>query len=282
MKPRLASKSDLPTLKNLWYECFLEHDSQESIDYYFENKFILENTFVLEVNDEIVTSLQLNQHDLVYNNKIEPVSFVVGVATFKIHRQKGYMRVLLDYAIEYAKKEYKQNYMILQAYDWAVYRSFGFEEAYYKYRSNLEISDLNNIETTELLEYDDSKMLAIYQDYTKKLNGYKKRDLSYFKELKESATIDNIEVALSNDSYVYYKKVNGVLDISECAYTNFNDVLMIIKTLVTADITSVTLVSDLVNYDKHFEGQKELDMMVLNLNKNKFEISENLYISEVI
>ncbi|MEG0284087.1 MAG: GNAT family N-acetyltransferase, partial [Erysipelotrichales bacterium] len=95
MKTRLANEADINTIKELWYENFLDHDSKESIDFYFDNNFDLKHTFVLEDSNEIITSLQLNQHQLVIDNKIENVSFVIGVATFKKYQRQGYMKVLL-------------------------------------------------------------------------------------------------------------------------------------------------------------------------------------------
>ena len=55
------------------------------------------------------------------------------------------MKILLNEAIRYAKEELKQNYMILQAYDWDVYRSFGFYEAYYKQEVIYSSEELTNI-----------------------------------------------------------------------------------------------------------------------------------------
>jgi predicted acetyltransferase len=109
MKCRLAHKKDLPNLKAIWYEVFLEHEPRESIDFYFANNFDLEHTFVLENDDkEIVSTLQLNQHEIMLDLKKTSVSFVVGVATLEKEQRKGYMRLLLDYTIKYAKETLKQ------------------------------------------------------------------------------------------------------------------------------------------------------------------------------
>ncbi|MDH6603683.1 putative acetyltransferase [Bacilli bacterium PM5-9] len=280
MKCRLAKKSDLLVLKELWYECFLEHDSKASIDYYFDNAFVLDTTFVLEVDNEIVTSLQLNQHDIVYNNKIESVSFVVGVATFNKHRKKGYMKVLLNYVIEYARKNYQQNYMILQAYDWNIYRPFNFKEAYYKKSVELSIADLSGINLIELIDYSSLSMLSIYQKYTENLNGYKKRDEVYFNEMKKMLEIDEMKIALSNEAYLYYQVEDNTLMISECAYNSWESVLQIIKTL--NEKMQFEKVNVMVDTNNNLEGRKELFMMIRELNDKKFKIDEKLYISEFI
>ncbi|MDF9867340.1 putative acetyltransferase [Bacilli bacterium PM5-3] len=280
MKCRLAKKSDLLVLKELWYECFLEHDSKASIDYYFDNAFVLDTTFVLEVGNEIVTSLQLNQHDIVYNSKVESVSFVVGVATFNKHRKKGYMKVLLNYVIEYARKNYQQNYMILQAYDWNIYRPFNFKEAYYKKSVELSIADLSGINLIELIDYSSLSMLSIYQKYTENLNGYKKRDKAYFDEMKKMLEIDEMKIALSNEAYLYYQVEDNTLMISECAYNSWESVLQIIKTL--NEKMQFEKINVMVDTNNNLEGRKELFMMIRELNDKKFKIDEKLYISEFI
>lgn len=283
MKCRLANKDDLPILKELWYECFLEHDSKESIDYYFDNLFVVETTFILEVANEIVTSLQLNQHQLYYDGKVEDVSFVVGVATFKKHRKKGYMRILLEYAIDYARTEYNQKYMILQAYDWNVYRPFGFIEAYYKSKQVLDIEQLSKYKTCELTrEINVAELLNIYNNYVSDLNGYKIRDEAYYTQLLKTMAVDDIAVAANSKAYIAYEIKDNTLTINECTYLNYEELLSLIKTVaLNYNIEDIELYSDL----KHVKGsfEKELYMMVKNLKNDIFNINDDsLYISETI
>ena len=282
MKCRLASKEDLLTLKELWYECFLEYDSQASIDYYFSKELNLATTFVLEVNNEIVTSLQLNQHQIWYNNHLEEVSFVIGVATFTKHRKKGYMKVLLEFAINYAKEVYQQKFMILQAYDWNIYRPFGFFAAYYKREIGLSLARLSKYQLANEAVLSEKLLLEIYQKYTQNLNGYKIRNKEYFRAKNKMSAIDGIEVFCSNDAYIYYEIKDHNLIISECAFSQFSKLLELVSALVTKiKVNKVKLTCDLLN-TRDMTGTKQLFMMVKELSNDKFEIAEQLYISEWI
>lgn len=276
---RKAGQDDLPVLKKLWYEAFLEHDSQESIDYYFEANFDLDFTFVLEVNNEIVSSLQLNQHQIVYNDKVINVSFVIGVATFISKRGQGYMKQLLNKAIAYARDELKQNFIILQAYNWDLYRPFGFIDAYYKSVNLFNLDDLDEYEASKLSDIDEQLLLAIYNDYTKDLNGYCLRNVDYFSGVIKMFIVENVKVVCNKDAYLFYQVSNERIIINECAFRNKESLYSLLKScLVKENLSKATLYSDIIN----FEEEKELFMMVKNLNEEQFLINDKLYISETI
>lgn len=280
MNCRLANSEDLSCLKELWYECFLEHDSKASIDYYFENSFDLEHTFVLEVAGEIVTSLQLNQHYLIKDKLIEPVSFIIGVATFNKHRKKGYMRILLEYAINYARDNYQQNYMILQAYNWDIYRPFGFEERYYKSNNNYQIAELEKYPIVELHEFDDVMLLEIYQEYTKNFDGYKQRDEKYFVEMMKANQVDGVKLAMSEQAYIFYSQDADVLIASEVAFKTREDLFSLLKTVALKEsCQGIKFYSDIINFS---DANRDIFMMVKELGPKKFVKKSNLYISEWI
>ncbi len=279
MNIRIATNQDLPNLKKLWYECFLEHDSKESIDYYFENSFDLNHTFILEVANEIACSLQLNQHQITYQNEIEAVSFVVGVATPIKHRRKGYMRILLNEAIRYAKEELKQNYMILQAYDWNVYRPFGFYEAYYKQEISYSIKELANVDLIKEEEVSSAKLLDIYQRYTQGLDGYKIRDQKYFVKMLKMYQVEGVKLLLTNEAYLIYYEAEEYVEVSECAYLNKEELEKALKIL--ADRYQKDLKIKIDNLFVKENSNKLIYMMVKDLNK-EFKVLDNLYISEEI
>lgn len=279
MKTRIAIKEDLSILKELWYECFLDHDSKESIDYYFESSFDLDHTFILEDDNELLCSLQLNQHQISYQNKVESVSFVVGVATPLKHRRKGYMKILLNDAIKYAKEELKQNYMILQAYDWNVYRPFGFFEAYYKNEVTYSIEDLNNITIIQEKEVSAHSLLAIYQNYTKNLDGYKIRDLEYFDKLLKIYQVEKINILVTEEAYLSYYEDDEYIEVSECAYHSQEALEKALKLLVDKYQKPIKVMVD--NLFEKENSKQLIYMMVKNLNR-EFIISDKLFISEEI
>ncbi|MDR3214868.1 MAG: GNAT family N-acetyltransferase [Bacilli bacterium] len=276
MNIRKAHHQDLEVLKKLWYECFLEHDSKESIDYYFAYNFNLSNTFVLIEDHEIRCSLQLNQHQLIYQEKQIEVSFVVGVATFIKDRHQGYMKSLLNYALNYARDILKQDFMILQAYNWDLYRPFGFQNAYYKNIVSLTKKDLVLYETSSLIKPDEKDLLKIYQAYTLNLNGFKVRDLPYFRNLIIMNEIDNLTIVCSQKAYAFYKIDHQKALINECAYYSATDLLALLNNI---EAEYYEFSTDLINFKI---TKKELFMMVKSFNNKTFALNNNNYISEWI
>jgi len=278
---RIATKNDIQELKHIWYDAFLEHDGKESIDYYFEHSLDLDHTFILEEDKDIKSILSLNQHVLNFDGVDTPVSFVVGVATPKQYQRQGYMKELLEYAIDYAKNTLNQKIMILQAYDWAIYRPFGFVDTYYKSKFTLDHNFFVTYEVKELDAITSDKLLDIYNNYTKDLNGYKVRDKAYFDNMIEANKANMLHYAIYQDSYILFTTKFAKVTILEAAFIDVSELFTLINTVkVKCWILDVELSSDIYNFD-YYRFTKELYMMTLKLDES-FEIkNEKLYISEV-
>lgn len=283
---RIANKKDLNNLKELWYECFIEHDGKDGVDYYFDHHFDLDHTLVLYEDDNLICSMQLNQHQLMINNKVESVSFVVGVATFNKYRKQGYMKKILNYGIEYSRDVLKQKLMILQAYNWDIYRPFGFEDYYYINECIVNVDDLNN-KIIELDSYNEQSLLKSYQLYTSKLNGYKIRDYEYYQKYLKMLESDGLKVASYLENYIIYKKNKKIFEVVEAIYNDETELFDLIKTVVSND-KEIDQIK--INVDKNFK----FDNNIFTVNKNLFmmlkiheniniDISkDNLYIMEYI
>lgn len=283
---RIANKKDLNNLKELWYECFIEHDGKDGVDYYFDHHFDLDHTLVLYEDDNLICSMQLNQHQLMINNKVEFVSFVVGVATFNKYRKQGYMKKILNYGIEYSRDVLQQKLMILQAYNWDIYRPFGFEDYYYINECIVNVDDLNN-KIIELDSYNEQSLLKSYQLYTSKLNGYKIRDYEYYQKYLKMLESDGLKVASYLENYIIYKKNKKIFEVVEAIYNDETELFDLIKTVVSND-KEIDQIK--INVDKNFK----FDNNIFTVNKNLFmmlkiheniniDISkDNLYIMEYI
>lgn len=291
MKIRTITDGDITALKNLWYECFianesiddtdyLANDSKDSIDYYLTHYLDMNNTFVLTVNNEVKSSLVLAQHELYFNGSYEKVSFVSWVATQPQARGLGYMRALMEHAITYAKVNLKQNFLIIQAYDWDLYKRFGFVEAYYKSKNNINLDDLLSNEIVALQPNDSANLLAIYENYTKELTGYVLRNTAYYDKLVPYLALDGTMLASTNEAYCFYNVAGDVLMINECAFINKMSLLNLIRTIIAdREINYIEVLSDTYNFKTN---NKELVMMIKSLTKNKFISAERNYISENI
>lgn len=284
---RIANEKDLNNLRELWYECFIEHDGKDGVDYYFENHFDLDHTLVLYEEDQLICSMQLNQHQLMINNQVEDVSFVVGVATFNKYRKQGYMKKILNYGIDYSKNVLKQKLMILQAYDWDIYRPFGFEEYYYLNEYSLNISDLNDFKCIELDDINESSLLKAYELYTSNLNGYKIRSVDYYQKYLKMLDNDGLKIKRYLDNYIIYSKTNDSFEIVEAIYNNEKELFDLIKTVMSNEkiTTQIKLNLDTKNIimNNRIVYNKKLFMMIKTHDDSIKSIkNENLYILEYI
>ena len=82
-----------------------------------------DNTVVVEDENEIVSSLQLNQYKIQLNNKEYDSSYVVGVSTLPEARGRGYMKHIMDFTLN---ELYRKNQLvsILMPIDYRLYRKY--------------------------------------------------------------------------------------------------------------------------------------------------------------
>lgn len=80
-------------LERLWQDCF--HDPAHYADYYFQQIYAYNDVLAVEKDGQIVSMLHLNPYEIYFNGRVIPSNYIVGVATRKDHRHKGYMSMLL-------------------------------------------------------------------------------------------------------------------------------------------------------------------------------------------
>lgn len=114
--------------RNLWEESFPE-DSKVFGDYYFTEKVKDNRILVLEENDRIDAMIQMNPYRLQVKDQQWKIDYLVGVATRKDRRHRGYMRRLLVKMMADMRSE-QMPFCFLMPADEAIYRPFGFTFIY--------------------------------------------------------------------------------------------------------------------------------------------------------
>lgn len=114
--------------RKLWEEVFVE-DTGEFLDYYYSYKIADNEIYVIEIDDEIVSMLHLNPYVMRIRQRLEPVHYIVAVATSKEYRSQGMMRTLLTKAMEDMKQRHEPFTFLMPA-DEAIYAPYGFEYIY--------------------------------------------------------------------------------------------------------------------------------------------------------
>ncbi len=93
---KFASKNQIPHLKKIWKECF--DDSDEGINYFFDNRFNDKNTLIWEEKGLPVSMLVLLPATVYYDDNYIDIKYIYAVSTLKEYRNKGFSSKLLEYA----------------------------------------------------------------------------------------------------------------------------------------------------------------------------------------
>lgn len=206
MGARYGQPKDYTVAKNIWKRCFI--DSQEEIDFYFENIYDEKNYLVLEENGEIKASLHENKYTLSINGNLIPSFYIVAVAVLPEFRKKGYMRELLFYSLNNARKN-GYSFIYLSAINSDIYRKFGFEYVSEIENYSLDIGEIfyeridRDIEikyiTEENFQNYLEELIKIYEKEMSFYDMYVKRDKRTFANLLKEVFSDSGEV------YIFYK-----------------------------------------------------------------------------
>lgn len=221
---RKAHEDDKPSIYRMWKEMFAEDDNGYT-DYYFECLFQCENTWVVEDDGEIISTLQRNPHTMYFHGKAIRTSMILGVATLPSRRNEGHMHSLMKEALKEAEAE--EMITLIQAYNPSIYKSFGFSQIYYRNRVSYNRSQIPVYANLILDEKVSAEELAhVYKEFTKRFDGYFIRDVDYFKNyFKEISAEGGTIVGYRNkngelEGYMVYYMAKCVCDIKEIVYLN--------------------------------------------------------------
>ena len=91
---QFAEESMRGTLRDLWQECF--GDSNDYVDFYFQNHEITKHTMVYLDDGQPVSMLSLLPMTVVTKMGILPARYIYAVATKTSHRGRGISTALLE------------------------------------------------------------------------------------------------------------------------------------------------------------------------------------------
>ena len=236
MNIRFAKESDKNNIIDIWNYCF--DDGPKFTDYYFNDKYKHENTIVVEDDEEIVSSLQLNQYNLKLNDKIYDTSYVVGVSTFPQARGKGYMKHIMDFTLN---ELYRKNQLvsILMPIDYRLYRKYGYEHCYDQIEYEIDIEDLSGFKSKGFLKKakldNINDLINIENNFLKDLNGTIIRDKNYYENLFKEVESEDGHIYIHEDElkdgYIIYFINNENIFVRELYYNNLNALKGILRFL---------------------------------------------------
>lgn len=277
-----ADDTDLHPIIDLWRDNF-EDEDKASTNFYFMKCYKKENTYLLKNNETIVSMLQIVPYTIILNNQEEQAYFILGVATTKDYQNQGMMRQLMNYVL--SLPEYRNSKILLQAYNPQIYYNFGFNEDYFHKITNVDkqyYDEISSIYAVDDLEYLNS--LKLYNDFVEKFNGYRKRNIEYYKDYliaRCRAYNDQIKLFYENSKpigYAIYHEDDNKISVSELIYDNNSSLNKIISFLAKTS-KELVIESDLICEIKG-ESTCKCTMMTNFLKNscqdNKFYINECL------
>ncbi len=159
--------------RNLWEEAFPE-DSKEFVNYYFKEKLKDNRILALKEGEKIDAMIHLNPYLLNVRNLQWNVDYLVGVATDKKKRHRGYMSQLLHRMMADMSQE-KVPFCFLMPADEAIYRPFGFtfifRKPIFKPGKKWGLEGQKVVSWTEFIQKEDitSKVAWWMNDWLKKI-----------------------------------------------------------------------------------------------------------------
>ena len=234
MKMRYAREDEIDSIKEIWNYCFNDEDT--FVDYYFNHKYKNYNTIVACEDNDIVSSLQLNQYKINLDNKVYDTSYVVGVSTFPQVRGRGYMRNIMDFSLNELYKK-GQLISILMPIDYRLYRKYGYEHCYDQLEYNINIDDLKNFNLNGRLykatEKNIDDLININNIFLEDINGNTVRDKDYyinlFKEVKSEGGHIYVYKDGSYKGYIIYFLNGENMFVRELFYKDLDSLKSILK-----------------------------------------------------
>lgn len=157
MKINKITGKDCKATRPLWQEVFYE-DSVKFTDYYFRHKADKNIGYV--IGQEPYDAMMFRTpYKLQIGEKQRNISYIVGVATRKECRHRGYMRELLMHSFEEMYQE-KEPFAFLMPANPAIYEPFDFRYVYerdvWKLKEGIEIEEWLEVKTELKMEYIES------------------------------------------------------------------------------------------------------------------------------
>lgn len=267
-----AKEKDQYQIIQLWKSRFVDEDDKTT-QFYFNNLYNPQNTYVLRQNNTIISALQIVPMSIKYFNKIQDSYFILGVCTHPNFERQGYMKQLLLYVLN----KYKDDPIYLQAYNPDIYRPFGFHASHYHQKVILDKTALYNDDTLQLTN-DESLLNTYYQDFTDKYNEYRIRDQQYWNTLKKrSIAFDDHLVIFEKYGYMIYHETSEKIYITEIIYQNQESLNHMLNYFYSY---SQTIIIE-CDMKASIPGKKE-DIITMMSNRNLEDIIDfSQYINEI-
>lgn len=213
-------------LRGLWEEVFWE-DSRAFTDYYFEKKAARNHAFALRNGAEYVSMLYLSPYPMMLRTGerfvCREIYYIVGVATKKEYRHRGYMDRLLKEALAYAREK-EQPFVFLMPADQRIYMPYQFSYIYDReiYRLRKAKAEKGSLGIHPLAEEEFHALAACASSFLEKhYDVFMQRNSLYYHGMERELEVQNGGICLIGgeakdaEGYFFYTEEEGKGEISE-------------------------------------------------------------------
>lgn len=266
-----ASDKDLDDIKKLWLDSF-QDENEETTQFYFQNYYKKEHTYLLKNNNLFVSMLQIVPFQISMNHQIKESYFILGVCTRSTYENQGCMRYLMNNVL----KKYEHYPIYLQAYVPEIYNQFGFFASHYLQKIVIDPASLQ--EHSYNITQDYSLLKKYYELYTTQFNGYRIRNSHDWDLIIHRCHIFHQKIIIfENLGYFIYSNDNDNITIYECIYLT-NQALKNMLAFFKDNCKKIIMMCDLKVNLSH-NKQYCIEMMCNTISEDT--IDKNMYINEV-
>lgn len=207
MEIRYGNDTDKIKAEYIWKECFI--DSENEVDFYFNELYKKENFLLLEDDEKnIRASLYENPYEMVINGEKVSSFYIVAVAVSPQYRGRGYMGELIRYSLKNAKRK-GLDFIFLSPINTEIYKKYGFGYISNLEKYNIAMKDIpfekidKKYEIKKVFDEKDidKNLLTIYNKKMKDNFAYLKRDENYYKRILKEMKNENGEI------YIFYSGI---------------------------------------------------------------------------
>jgi len=196
MEIRLSKNEDITHLKEIWKVCFGDDDSY--IDFFFDNKYKEDQTFVLIYKTQIAAMLTMIPIKITLpNNRSYNSAMLYAIATHPRYQGMGLSTEIMNYTKEYLLKQNVEILALVPAEESLInfYSKREYSDGFYIKQSKLTYENIQ-----ELKKYKTNK-LAIKPACPEEYNSIRNKQLQ-----------GRFYVEYSNDEIGYQKKLSNRSD----------------------------------------------------------------------
>lgn len=270
-KIQQPSDEEKQQIIDLWKICF-QDETEKSTNYYFNNLYHKENTYVLKQKNKIISVLQIVPMTIHLQNQNQQCYFILGVCTHPLYQGQGVMKKLLNHVLTL----YHDKRIYLQAYNPKIYYKFGFDVSHFHQKIEID----NNILYKERLSISSNSNLLkdYYQIFVKNFDEYRIRDNDYWEQfIKRCHAFDDRIVIIQNYGYMVYHEDENSVYISEFIYLN-NEAILHLLNYFYSFKKSIFVECDL---KANIPGEKKKITAMMCLSLEKDEINDNKFVNEI-